>query len=414
VQKTLFIIFSSLAFLQSKSQSQTYTKTPAIGVHLAFFDFKGADSLHNFGRNMKPGIAIHYQNSLSRRFDYSITLSGSFLDLENLKGINTTSNNKQLYLEADYSVKAKLLTRFTRLNPYVSAGAGLSEYNNRYGVYVPAGLGCQINFTPDVFLLVNSQYRFAVTNTQNAHFYHSIGIAGTINRKKIVKVKAVPLPTTPVAVQQPADTDGDGIIDSLDQCPLVVGVKRYHGCPIPDRDADGINDEEDQCPDVKGVAEFKGCPVPDKDHDGVPDRDDKCPDQAGTAGNRGCPEIKKELIARVNMAAKQIFFETDSYKILPKSFPSLNDIAQILKNNPALYLIIEGHTDNQGTPATNKLLSNNRANAVKEYLQKQNISPSRLQSVGYGQEKPIATNATTVGRAMNRRVELKLSMGFSK
>ena len=117
---------------------------------------------------------------------------------------------------------------------------------------------------------------------------------------------------------------------------------------------------------------------------------------------------------RVNMAAKQIFFETDSYKILPKSFPSLNDIAQILKNNPALYLIIEGHTDNQGTPATNKLLSNNRANAVKEYLQKQNISPSRLQSVGYGQEKPIATNATTVGRAMNRRVELKLSMGFSK
>jgi len=366
VQKTLFVIFSCLLFFQSKSQSNIYTKSPAIGIHLTFFDFKGADTLRNFSRNIKPGIAIHYQNSFSKRFDYSVTLSGSFLDLDNLKGSNAANNNKQLYLEADYSIKAKLFTRFTTFNPYVLTGAGLSEYNNRYGVYMPAGLGCQINFTPDVFLLVNSQYRFAVTNTQNAHFYHSIGIAGTINRKKIVTVKAVPLPTAPVTVQQPADTDGDGIIDSLDQCPLVVGLKRYHGCPIPDRDADGINDEEDQCPDVKGVAEYKGCPVPDKDNDGVPDRDDKCPGLPGNASNGGCPEIKKELIARVNTAAKQIFFQTGSYKILPKSFPSLNDIAQVLKDNPSLNLLIEGHTDNKGTPPGNKSLSDNRAKAVQE------------------------------------------------
>jgi OOP family OmpA-OmpF porin len=392
VQKTISVIFSCLLFFESKSQLADYTKSPAIGIHLAFFDFKGADSLRNFAHNLKTAIAIHYQNNFSRRFDYSCTLSGSFLYLGNLKGTNATNNNKQLYLEADYSIKANLFTRFTRFNPYVLAGAGLSEYNNHYGVFLPAGLGCQVNFTRDVFLLVNSQYRLPVTSTENGHFYHSIGIAGTINRKKIVKIKPVPLPTLPVTtVSQPADTDGDGILDSQDSCPLVVGLLRYHGCPIPDRDGDSINDEEDQCPDVKGVIEYKGCPIPDKDN-----------------------EIKKELIVRVNLAAKQIFFETGSYKILRKSFPSLNDIVQVLKENPALNLVIEGHTDNQGTPVGNKVLSENRAEAVKQYLQQKKISDIRLQSVGYGQEKPIATNATTEGRAMNRRVELKLSAGSSK
>jgi OOP family OmpA-OmpF porin len=409
VQKTLFVIFFCLAFQSLKSQPQPYTKSPAIGIHLAFFDFKGADSLRSFGRSMKPGIAIHYQNSFSRRFDYNITLSGSFLDLENIKGTNATNDNKQLYLEADYSIKAKLFTGFTRFNPYILAGAGFSEYNNRYGVYMPAGLGCQVNFTRDVFLLINSQYRLPVTSTENRHFYHSIGIAGTINRKKIVRVTPPPpLPTAQVIIKQPADTDGDGIIDSLDQCPLVVGVIRYHGCPVPDRDSDGINDEEDQCPDVKGVAEYKGCPIPDRDNDGVPDKEDKCPDEAGSANNDGCPVIKKELIARVNLAAKQIFFQTGSYKILPKSFPALNDIAQVLQDNPALNLFIEGHTDNQGTPVANKVLSEHRTTAVKQYLQQKGISDTRLQSIGYGQEKPIATNETAEGRAMNRRVELKL------
>jgi hypothetical protein len=96
-------------------------------------------------------------------------------------------------------------------------------------------------------------------------------------------------------------------------------------------------------PDVKGVAEYKDCPIPDRDNDGIADNEDKCP--AGSSINGGCVEIKKELIARVNMVARQIFFNTGSYQILQKSFPSLNDIVQALKENPALNLMIEGHTD---------------------------------------------------------------------
>jgi OmpA-OmpF porin, OOP family len=74
-----------------------------------------------------------------------------------------------------------------------------------------------------------------------------------------------------------------------------------------------------------------------------------------------------------------------------------------------LHLTIEGHTDNVGKPADNKLLSENRAKAVFDYLAQKGVVTERLTATGFGQEKPVATNSTTAGRAKNRRVELKLN-----
>jgi outer membrane protein OmpA-like peptidoglycan-associated protein len=205
------------------------------------------------------------------------------------------------------------------------------------------------------------------------------------------------------------DTDGDGIPDKDDKCPNQKGIAKYNGCPIPDTDGDGMNDEEDKCPTVAGVAKYNGCPIPDTDGDGINDEEDRCPTVPGVKENQGCPLVKEEIIKKVTFAAKNIFFATASSKLLSKSFKSLNEVAKILKEDANLKLDIEGHTDNTGKPEKNQVLSENRAKAVLDYLTKKGgVDASKLTSAGFGDTKPIASNKTAKGKAQNRRVELKL------
>lgn len=208
------------------------------------------------------------------------------------------------------------------------------------------------------------------------------------------------------ALQGCPDRDGDGITDADDKCPDAAGTAKYQGCPIPDTDSDGINDEEDKCPTVAGTAKYQGCPIPDADGDGVNDELDKCPSRAGTAANQGCPEIAKEVIEKVNFAAKNVFFATGSYKLLAKSFKSLDGVVGLLKADETLMIDIDGHTDAQGSDESNQVLSDNRAGAVKNYFVSKGIDASRLKSTGYGETKPVEDNTTAAGRAKNRRTEM--------
>ncbi len=200
------------------------------------------------------------------------------------------------------------------------------------------------------------------------------------------------------------DTDGDGIEDRKDACPNEPGPAQYNGCP--DRDGDGIMDKDDECPDIKGLAKFNGCP--DTDGDGIEDREDKCPKVPGIAANKGCPEIKKEVRQLLERALHGIKFRSAKSIILKRSYPILNNIADIMKVNPAYKLKIQGHTDSYGSDASNMQLSKDRAQAVKDYLIKQGVESSRLSSAGFGETKPIASNKTSKGRAENRRVEFIL------
>ncbi len=99
-------------------------------------------------------------------------------------------------------------------------------------------------------------------------------------------------------------------------------------------------------------------------------------------------------------------FDVDKATIRPESQPVIDHVSQMLKDNPDLNLTVAGHTDSSGTWAHNKTLSENRAKAVLQALVSKGIAADRLASVGYGQDKPVADNATEAGKAKNRRVEL--------
>jgi len=108
------------------------------------------------------------------------------------------------------------------------------------------------------------------------------------------------------------------------------------------------------------------------------------------------------------MILRNVFYETDSYKLKPESKVELNKVYKLLIDNPDLEIEISGHTDSVGTGSYNEELSNNRARSVYNYLIEKGIRASRLEFKGYGEEQPIAPNETKEGRAKNRRTEIKV------
>ena len=230
------------------------------------------------------------------------------------------------------------------------------------------------------------------------------------------------------------DTDGDGIIDSKDDCPEVAGIEAFKGCPdtdedgfqdseddcpevagieafkgCPDTDGDGLKDSDDKCPEVAGPKENAGCPFNDADKDGVIDEEDECPQTFGPKENKGCPIIEKEVEEALDLAFKNLEFETGKAIIKQSSYPSLNTLATIMDTHPEFQLLVEGHTDNVGNDANNLLLSKKRAEAVKTLLVNKGVDASRIETKFYGETKPIASNDTPEGRQQNRRVELTIN-----
>lgn len=129
--------------------------------------------------------------------------------------------------------------------------------------------------------------------------------------------------------------------------------------------------------------------------------------------------VEKELMAQVIQAnemfdalnkngyiALNILFDTGKSTIKTESQPIIDQIYELLNSNASLKISIEGHTDNVGTPESNKTLSISRAKAVLDALVSKGIDRTRMTSTGWGQEKPVADNRTDEGKARNRRVEI--------
>jgi OmpA-OmpF porin, OOP family len=116
--------------------------------------------------------------------------------------------------------------------------------------------------------------------------------------------------------------------------------------------------------------------------------------------------VMLDALNKDGFIALGILFDTGKSTIKPESMAMVNEIYELMNSNPSLKISIEGHTDNVGTPESNKALSDARAKAVLEAIAAKAISKTRMSSIGWGQEKPVADNRTEEGRAKNRRVEI--------
>jgi outer membrane protein OmpA-like peptidoglycan-associated protein len=213
------------------------------------------------------------------------------------------------------------------------------------------------------------------------------------------------------------DTDKDLITDSKDSCLLEPEDKDGYldddGCPDTDDDADGVPDVTDKCKnnaeDLDGWQDEDGCPEPDNDGDTVLDLEDFCPNSAGPPGGDrpGCP--KKNALVIVTGSeiriTQQIRFEFNKAVIKRESFPILDAVRDVLRDNPKITIEVQGHTDNVGNAGYNQKLSQDRADAVKKYLTGHGIDAKRLTAKGYGMQQPLVPNTTEPNRALNRRVQ---------
>lgn len=204
----------------------------------------------------------------------------------------------------------------------------------------------------------------------------------------------------------PPDADGDGVADALDLCPATAAGTAVDtsGCPVPlDADGDGVADGADRCPNTPaGVpVDANGCGY-DTDADGVADYLDNCPSTPVDArvDANGCSEVGETLVRLQN-----VNFDFDKATLRPDSLPILDSAGNILRNNPTIMVLVEGHTDSKGSNDYNQQLSERRASSVRDYLVSRGIEAVRMIPVGRGEESPITGNDTKEGRALNRRVE---------
>ena len=375
-------------------------------------DWGGARDLNVLPAVTKLSVARYIGAGFSAEVDGSMNRIK-----KGYKGVDQDESFWNANLQAKYALRRLFTTESGWFDPYLKLGGGYTSYKSEYSkedgaVKLLAGGGINFWFTDHLGLNVQTGYNHGFQKDGTDYFQHSAGIVIKFGAKDTDKDgipdkdDACPEVAGPKEFNGCPDTDGDGIPDKDDACPDIAGLKEFNGCP--DTDGDGVPDIDDKCPDVAGPAENGGCPWPDTDGDGVLDKDDQCPDEAGPASNNGCPEPNDDDQKRLNQYAKTILFDTGKASIKFESAEILSQIINVLKKFPKSRFRIEGHTDSTGKRAKNMLLSQNRADAVKVYLIQGGVDQSRLESKGYGPDRPIASNKNKKGRELNRRVEINL------
>ncbi len=271
--------------------------------------------------------------------------------------------------------------------PYFKVGAG--KYDIQLGTDTPhadaldaaegeafskAGVGLQHFFTDNFFGRIGAEWTGGNQVRDHKNYYVNLGFFFGDTDRGAAASAPVKAPA-----KAPKDSDGDGVIDANDRCPgTPAGAKvDSYGCPV-DSDGDGVYDYQDACPGTPAGAKVdeKGCQV---------------------------QEAEKVVIdMRLN-------FDSNKYAIKPEMVSEIAKVAEFLRQFPNVSAEIQGHTDSVGSSSYNQGLSERRANSVVNYLSSNfGIDASRLSGVGYGEDRPIADNATAEGRALNRRAEANL------
>lgn len=351
------------------------------------------------GSYVSPDLDRQTEHGLGAKFLLGLPM-GDYLAPElSVFGIKTgrnSSNDSDLALGAGLELAVHPFKRSSRLSPFLLLGAG-GQYDDRTAnsgghFFLDAGGGFLYALSNRASLRVDAQrYRVnddgAAVGTDllwdtrvNAGVQLAFG-ADSVPPPAVVPPLPPPrLPPPP----PPADSDGDGVADSVDRCP---------GTPA-DSPVDTVG-----CPPPRAV------PPRDLDRDGVYDALDACPDTpyGMKVDGTGC------AIRAAKVVLHDINFEFDSARLTAAAKQSLSKVAEGLRGQPSMELLIEGHTDSVGADVYNLKLSKQRANAARDYLIEEGISPARLIADGLGESKPIASNKTRDGRAENRRVEFSVT-----
>ncbi|MCF8244523.1 MAG: OmpA family protein [Saprospiraceae bacterium] len=443
MKKALFIssLFLLLAASQSNAQSESSPNALAFRWTGNNFQFPITQKFDRY--DYTSGVELKYIRHLGKFLNLGIPLKvgKAFLPLDDQGNVR----NAELIGSLDALLHLKFTKPESKVYPYLLAGAGvMSEIDNGWEMNpeFPVGAGLNFRVSPNLYLSFETQYRFDLNDNRN-QLQHALGIWMVLGGKTEEKITdsdkdgvqdiddKCPDEPGPAELMGCPDTDGDGIADEFDACPDEAGNPSLAGCPdrdgdgiadhldlcpdeagkkelsgCPDQDGDGVADKDDQCPTIAGLPSDMGCP--DTDGDGVIDPIDRCPETAGPASNKGCPELKPEEKEVLEFAMKAVQFETGSAKLLASSNKTLDEIAQIMKNNLGQKLRISGHTDSIGEADENLKLSERRAKTCFDYLIANGVDAKRMSHAGYGESKPIGDNMFSPGREQNRRVEFEM------
>ena len=281
-------------------------------------------------------------------------------------------NNKGKWGEEIFGDRERVGNRDYRLGMYVPVGVGVKF---KLSEVVALNLGYTMNFTDDGLLYGNSaksQY-----NQRFGNLYG--GLEFTLGSKDKENLTFA----NPVA----------NLYDELKDPSLRNEVEAL----------------KQRVSTLEGAVAILGT---DTDGDGVSDRFDKCPNTpAGTVvDGSGCPILFPEAVVVEQAKAEKfsaIQFEFDSSVLKTSSYAELDRLAKDLRASNSSVLL-NGYASSEGSAEYNVTLSQDRANAVKQYLVNAGVAASKITTKGYGDADPVASNATEAGRVQNRRVEIKL------
>lgn len=269
--------------------------------------------------------------------------------------------------------------------PFISFGAGSQRVStndffddsDRY-TQVNAGVGFKHRLTKHLQWRTDLRM-FAAPSESNTDFAISTGLSFLFGFDQTRSPAPAPEP------QQPLDSDNDGVVNERDNCPNTPRGARVdaQGCER-DSDGDGIVDSQDQCPGT--ARQYK-------------------------VDSTGCPI---ELSENVSIEMR-VEFATNSAEVREAYMSEIKKVADFMNQFDRTQVTVEGHTDNTGAAAYNQDLSQRRAESVRQVLiNRFGLDADRVKAVGYGEERPTATNETAEGRELNRRVVAEISTDVTR
>ncbi|MEL7122861.1 MAG: OmpA family protein, partial [Bacteroidota bacterium] len=309
--KNLLLLASFLFVLHLQTYSQTQFAKDALTLRATTINYQFPEFTSSLDReDFSAALEIEYARRLGKNFALAFPLKIGKMKIptDEMGGSMDVG-----FSSLDALLQLKFFDKSQFINPYIFAGVGgVWEDFVEFGGQAPVGLGIDFRLSENFYLSTKGEYRFGFDDLRN-------------NVQAGVGLKFLFGGSEPQAPPAPADSDGDGIADNIDQCPNEAGPASTGGCPdrdgdnvadkvdscpdvaglaalrgCPDTDSDGIIDQEDECPNEKGPKSNNGCPYKDSDNDGVLDDDDECPNEAGPASLGGCPDSDNDGVANKN------------------------------------------------------------------------------------------------------------------